>query len=228
MDWRSDFQTDERNISLEATLTRLGLAVQPPALEQLEAAALCYLACAAGMARHLLAVAREGAAGASQMGPVSEAAREDALTVHTSAADAVAALDVVLQRLLDGLSGEEAFRQAITAVRPTFHDISNLLVGINCFSETLLLDLPEGSHIHTVFRAVALAGAQASRLARERAAFQRLLDLRDAAGPAEWQERDGEMLERLIARWQEGEGAAGELSEVERTVLQTARQRTET
>lgn len=194
-----DSDTGKRQDELIDALQALELQADSTGVEDLDLAALNYLACGSSLARHLLDVAHGGERSLSVLDDAHPAASEDAGIVYSSTLEAIEQVRLLLRHVSDWVSLPERDRdRAVDGIRHLFHSLSNLLVSINCYSELLLLELPDDSIAHSPVKALSAASSQASRVARDRAVMQRLINERDELSGLDRVAKEQEILGLLI------------------------------
>lgn len=190
---------------LEEQLHDLAGEAQPWALERLDLAALNFLASGVGLARCVLSI-EQASACLPDLLPLSDPESvEDAMIVRESALKALEQMGQVVTLLRAWVRGpaQSSVHYGET-IRELFHAFNNMLVGINCYSELLLMDLRDGDPAFGELKLVYDTGSQAARLVRDRAHVQRLLnELGEAGGQSQFR-REHEITQLLIEALCEG------------------------
>jgi len=195
---------------LESALSTLEAEADAACLQELDVAALNYVACGAGLARSLLVILDESSRGLELLAPSQHSALEDVAVVRSSALEAIQQLSQVLREVRDWVSQPEISHSAtLDGIRHVFHSLSNLLVSINCYSELLLVELPDDCLAHAQIKSLSVAGTRASRVAHARALLQRLVNERQELASEARASKEREILAVLITALCADAGSTG-------------------
>lgn len=162
---------------LEEQLQELAGEALPQALERVDLAALNFLVSGVGLARCVLSIEQASECLPEALPLSDPESVEDAMIVRESALRALEQMGQVVALLRRWLREPVESRSHYSdTIRELFHAFNNMLVGINCYSELLLMELRDGDQSFGELQLIHDTGSQAARLVRDRAYVQRLLN----------------------------------------------------
>ncbi len=168
-------------------------------LEAADLSVLSFMLGGTGMARRVLTI-EEASRGLLERLPLEDPESiEDARTVRDSSVRAVSQMSRVLALVRTWLEAPPKDEEAAEkAIRELFHAFNNVLVGINCYAELLLLELRQGDPCHAELQTIYAQGEATSRLVRDRATLQMHLNELADCSDAELQGRQQQILRLLL------------------------------
>lgn len=184
---------------LEEQLHELAGQAQPQALERVDLAALNFLASGVGLARCVLSIERASECLPDALPLSDPESVEDAMIVRESALRALEQMGQVIALLRTWLrEPAEARSHYSDTIRELFHAFNNMLVGINCYSELLLMELRDGDQSFGELQTIHDTGSEAARLVRDRADVQRMLNELGEGEQASQARRERDIVQLLI------------------------------